>query len=176
MTPIYGYLAQFRTPSELVEAARRARARGYRNLDAYSPFPVEGLAEALDFHESRVPAAVLVGGLAGAAGGYLLQFGLNAVDYPLNVGGRPLNSIPAWIPIMYELTILVASLAAVLGMLALNGLPMPYHPVFNVPEFARASADRFFLSINARDPLARTDDPRKFLESLQPERTWVVER
>jgi hypothetical protein len=175
VNPIYGYLAQFRTPADLVDAARRARARGYRNLDAYSPFPVEGLAEALDFRETRVPAAVLVGGLLGAGGGYLLQFGLN-VDYPLNVGGRPLNSVPSWIPIMYELTILLAALAAVLGMLALNGLPMPYHPVFNVPDFARASSDRFFLSISARDPLARNEDPRAFLESLQPERTWVVER
>jgi hypothetical protein len=176
VTPIYGYLAQFRSAPELVEAVRRTRARGYRHLDAYSPFPVEGLAEALDFRETRVPAAVFVGGLLGAAGGYLLQFGLNAVDYPLNVGGRPLNSVPAWIPIMYELTILLASLAAVLGMLALNGLPMPYHPVFNVPDFARASSDRFFLSISARDPMAQTDDPRGFLESLQPERTWVVDR
>ena len=176
MSSLYGTLAQFRTPSDLVQAARRARARGYRILDAYSPFPVEGLAEALDFHDNRVPVAVFVGGLLGAVGGYVLQFGLNTVDYPLNVGGRPLNSVPAWIPIMYELTILFAALAAVLGMLALNGLPMPYHPVFNVPEFARASSDGFFLSISARDPLAQTDDPQAFLESLQPERTWAIER
>jgi hypothetical protein len=118
---------------------------------------------------------VLVGGVIGAAGGYVLQYGLNAVDYPLNIGGRPLNSIPAWIPIMYELTILLGSLFAVLGMLALNGLPMPYHPVFNVPEFARASADRFFLAIEARDPLAKRQNPREFLESLGPERTWTLD-
>jgi hypothetical protein len=173
---VHGVLAQFRTSEELLAAARKARERGYRRMDAYSPFPVEGLAEALEFRETRVPVAVFVGGLLGAAGGYVLQAGLNAVDYPLNVGGRPLNSVPAWIPIMYELTILVASLFAVLGMLALNGLPMPYHPVFHVPEFARASADRFFLIIEADDPLARTADPREFLESLSPERTWVVDR
>ena len=144
-------------------------------MDVYSPFPVEGLAELLGFHRSSVPATVLVGGILGAAGGYILQVWLNAVDYPLNVGGRPLNSIPAWIPIMYELTILCGSLAAVFGMLALNGLPMPYHPVFNVPEFARASADRFFLAIEAADPLAGTENPRDFLESLGPERTWILE-
>jgi hypothetical protein len=176
MSGTYGVLAQFRAPEELVDAARKARSRGYRKLDAYSPFPVEGLAEALEFRENRVPAAVLLGGVLGAAGGYVLQFGLSAVDYPLNVGGRPPNSIPAWIPIMFELTILCAALAAILGMLALNGLPMPYHPVFNVPEFARASADRFFLAIEAEDPLARREDPRDFLESLQPERTWLVDR
>lgn len=176
MNPLYGVLAQFRTPEELLEAVRKARERGYRSMDAYSPFPVEGLAEALEFHETRVPAAVFLGGVLGAAGGYALQVGLNAVDYPLNVGGRPLNSVPAWIPIMYELTILLASLFAVLGMLALNGLPMPYHPVFNVPEFARASSDRFFLAINADDAVARREDPRDFLESLHPEKVSIVER
>jgi len=175
MTVPYGYLAEFRTPDEVLAATRKARERGYRRMDVYSPFPVEGVAEALGFERTWVPGTVLVGGLLGAAGGYVLQFGLNAVDYPLNVGGRPLNSLPAWIPIMYELTILVGSLFAVLGMLALNGLPMPYHPVFNVPEFARASTDRFFLAIRADDPAARLGNPREFLDSLGPERTWVLE-
>jgi len=175
MTAPFGYMAEFRTPEEVLAATRKARERGYRRMDVYSPFPVEGVAEALGFERTSVPATVLVGGLLGAAGGYVLQVGLNAVDYPLNVGGRPLNSLPAWIPIMYELTILIASLFAVLGMLALNGLPMPYHPVFNVPEFARASADRFFLAIEAADPLARLENPREFLDGLRPERTWVLE-
>lgn len=175
MTAPYGYLAEFRTPEEVLAATRKARERGYRRMDVYSPYPVEGVAEALDFKRSSVPAAVLAGGVLGAVGGYVLQYGLNVVDYPLNVGGRPLNSLPAWIPIMYELTILIGSLAAVLGMLALNGLPMPYHPVFNVPEFARASSDRFFLGIEASDPLARTENPREFLETLGPERTWSLD-
>ena len=176
MSGLHGFLAQFATPEALVEATRKARERGYRKMDAYSPFPVEGLADALDFHETRVPAAVFLGGLLGAAGGYALQYGLNAVDYPLNVGGRPLNSIPSWIIIMFELTILLGALFAVFGMLALNRLPMPYHPVFNIPEFARASADRFFLSLEADDPMAAREDPREFLESLKPERTWAVEK
>jgi len=175
MTLPYGYLAEFRTPEAVLAATRKARDRGYRRMDVYSPFPVEGVAEALDFERTSVPAAVLVGGVIGAAGGYFLQYGLNAVDYPLNVGGRPLNSIPAWIPIIYELTILLGSLSAVFGMLALNGLPMPYHPVFNVPEFARASSDRFFLAIEARDPVAKEHPPREFLESAGAERTWILE-
>ena len=175
MTAPYGYMAEFRTPEEVLAATRKARDRGYRRMDVYSPFPVEGVAEALDFERTSVPATVLVGGLIGAVGGYVLQYGLNAVDYPLNVGGRPLNSIPAWIPIMYELTILFGSLFAVLGMLGLNGLPMPYHPVFNVPEFARASSDRFFLAIRAVDPQAQRENPLEFLESLGAERTWTLE-
>ncbi len=175
MTVPYGYMAEFRTAEEVLAATRKARDRGYRRMDVYSPFPVEGVAEVLGFERTSVPATVLVGGLIGAVGGYFLQYGLNTVAYPLNVGGRPLNSVPAWIPIMYELTILLGSLFAVLGMLALNGLPMPYHPVFNVPEFARASSDRFFLAIQARDPLAKRESPLEFLESLGAERTWTLE-
>jgi hypothetical protein len=175
MTAPYGYMAEFRTPEDVLAATRKARDRGYRRMDVYSPFPVEGVAEALGLERTSVPATVLAGGLIGAVGGYVLQGGLNAVDYPLNVGGRPLNSIPAWIPIMYELTILLGSLFAVLGMLALNGLPMPYHPVFNVPEFARASSDRFFLAIRALDPVAQRENPLEFFESLGAERTWTLE-
>ena len=168
MTAPFGYLAEFRTSEEVLAATRKARERGYRRMDVYSPFPVEGVAELLGFERTRVPAAVFAGGLMGAVGGYLLQFGLNAVDYPLNVGGRPLNSIPAWIPIMYELTILFASLAAVLGMLALNGLPMPYHPVFNVPQFALATREKFFLCIEATDPQFDREATRRFLQELEP--------
>jgi len=176
MTALHGVLAEFVTAEQLVEAARRTREEGYREIDAYSPFPVEGLDDALGFHRTGVPAAVFIGGALGAVGGYALQYWTSAVDYPLNVGGRPLNSIPAWIVIMFELTILLASLFAVLGMLGLNRLPEPYHPVFNVPEFARATSDRFFLCIEADDPRARRADPRGFLESLHPEKVWDVER
>jgi hypothetical protein len=172
----YGVLAQFRTADALLEAARRAREQGYRRIDAYSPFPVEGLAEAIGFRRTGVPLVVFIGGLLGASGGYAMQVWMNVVDYPLNVGGRPLNSVPAWIIVMFELTILLGATFAVLGMLALNRLPEPYHPVFNVPEFSRASSDRFFLSIRADDPLASDRDPKEFLESLRPERTWDVEK
>lgn len=172
----FGVLAQFRTAEALVEAAGKVRARGFRKLDAYSPFPIEGLAEAIGFHRTGVPSVVFLGGVLGAVGGYALQVWMNVVDYPLNVGGKPLNSLPAWIIVMFELTILLAAGFAALGMLALNRLPEPYHPVFNVPEFARASSDGFFLSIEADDPLASRENPREFLESLGPERTWDVDR
>lgn len=164
--PIYGLLAEFATPLELVAAARRAREAGYRQLDAFSPFPVEGLADALDLHERRLPVLVLVAGLLGGTAGFALQYWISVVAYPLNVGGRPLNSWPAFIPVTFELTILAAALAAVLGMLALNGLPMPYHPVFNAPRFVFATRDRFFLCIEATDPLFDRHRTRRFLEEL----------
>jgi hypothetical protein len=164
--PLHGLMAEFGTPDALVAAARRAYLEGYRAMDAYSPLPVEGLAEAIGFHHTRLPTIVLAGGLAGCIGGFFLQYYLSVVAYPINVGGRPLNSWPAFIPITFELTILVAALSAVLGMLALNGLPMPYHPVFNVPRFALATRDRFFLCIEARDPKFDPLATRRFLESL----------
>ncbi|HWO43205.1 MAG TPA: DUF3341 domain-containing protein, partial [Candidatus Eisenbacteria bacterium] len=126
-------MAEFENPSELVNAARAAREAGYTEMDAYTPFPIEELKEALGLGHTWVPLIVLVGGLIGAVGGYFLQYYISAIDYPLNIGGRPLHSWPAFIPVTFELTVLVAGLSAVLGMLALNGLPMPYHPVFNVP-------------------------------------------
>ena len=127
--PIYGVLAEFENPDDLLDAVRRARQAGYRRMDAYTPFPVERLAEELGFHRTALPIVVLIGGLVGCAGGFLLQYWVSAIDYPLNIGGRPLNSWPAFIPVTFELTILVAALSAVLGMLGLNGLPMPYHPL-----------------------------------------------
>src|SRR5881628_3019041 len=165
---LYGVLAEFNTPDELLAATRRAHEVGYRQMDAYTPFPVEGLAAALGFHRTRLPLIVLLGGIVGGVGGYLMQYWIAAIDYPLNVGGRPLNSWPAFIPVTFELTILVAALAAVLGLLALNGLPMPYHPVFHVPRFALATRDRFFLCIEATDPQFERDATRRFLEQLAP--------
>ena len=165
-TAIYGLMAEFDEPSLLVAATHRAYQEGYRRMDAYSPFPIEELHEALGIHSTRLPLIVLIGGLCGCLGGYLLQYWVSAVAYPINVGGRPFHSWPAFIPVTFECTILVASLSAVLGMLALNGLPMPYHPVFNLPRFALASRNRFFLCIEAQDPRFDLDRTRRFLETL----------
>jgi hypothetical protein len=173
---LHGLLAEFGDQEALLDAARRVRVQGYTFMDAYTPYPVEGLAEELGFRTTRVPLVVLIGGLLGASGGYFLQVWLNVLDYPINVGGRPLNSIPSWIIVTFELTILCAALFAVLGMLALNGLPRPYHPVFNVPEFALASTNRFFLAVEARDPRFDARSTREFLESLGPKGVWDVER
>jgi hypothetical protein len=166
--PTFGLLAEFHDANALVEAAARVREAGYRRIDAYTPFPVEGLAELLGFHERKLPLLVLFGGLAGCAAGYGLQYWVSVIAYPLNVGGRPLHSWPAFIPVTFEMTILAAAFTAVLGMLALNGLPMPYHPVFNVPRFALASRDRFFLLIEATDPRFHPEETRRFLKGLGP--------
>jgi Protein of unknown function (DUF3341) len=163
---VYGLMAEFDEPTRLVAAARRAYQEGYRCMDGYSPYPIEELHEALGAQHTRLPLIVLIGGVCGCIGGYLLQDWVSAAAYPINVGGRPVHSWPAFIPITFECTILVASLSAVLGMLALNRLPMPYHPVFNVPRFALASRNRFFLCIEAQDPLFDLDGTRRFLETL----------
>jgi len=165
---LYGLMAEFTAPEELVAAARRAREEGYRRVEAYTPYPLEEVSEALGAHPSRLPLIVLVGGLCGAAGGYLLQYWINLVAYPLNVGGRPIHSWPAFIVPTFEMTILCAALAAVLGMFFLNGLPHPYHPVFNVPRFAAASRDRFFLVIEAADPRFDRQGTASFLAAQNP--------
>jgi hypothetical protein len=171
---IYGLMAEFDDASALVLAADSAREAGYRRMDAYSPFPIEELHHALGSHHSRLPLIVLIGGVVGCIAGFAMQYWTMAVAYPLNVGGRPFNSWPAFIPVTFECTILGAALSAVLGMLALNGLPMPYHPVFNVPRFALASRSRFFLCIEARDPKFDIEATRQFLETLKPREVSTV--
>ena len=166
--PVYGLLAEFETSDALLEAAHKAHASGYKRLDAFTPFPVEGLADALGFHSTRVPMIVFFGGLIGCLGGFFLQYYPNVIGYPLNIGGKPYFSWPSFIPITFELTILCAALATVFGMLALNGLPTPYHPVFNVPRFALASKDRFFLIVFASDPKYDAAVTRQFLEGFHP--------
>ena len=173
---IYGLMAEFDTPQDLLAASKRAHAEGYRRMDAYAPFPVEGLAEAIGFHHTRLPLLVLLAGLFGAIVGFASQYWVTVIDYPLNVGGRPLNSWPAYIPITFEVTILFAALAAVVGMIAMNGLPLPYHPVFNVPAFSAATRDRFFLCIEARDPKFDVQRTRQFLEGLGSHGVHDVER
>jgi Alternative complex III, ActD subunit len=161
--PLYGLLAEFETTDALLEAAHKAHEAGYRRLDAFTPFPVEGLADALGFHSTRVPLIVFIGGLIGCGGGFFLQYYPNVIGYPLNIGGKPYFSWPSFIPITFELTILCAALATVFGMLALNGLPTPYHPVFNVPRFELATRNRFFLIIKAGDAKFDPAKTRAFL-------------
>ena len=165
--PIYGVMAEFDNPTALVNAARAVREQGYRKFDAYSPFPIEELNEVLHLHKNKLSLIVLIGGILGGICGYLLQYYVTVIYYPINVAGRPLHSWPAYIIITFEVTILFAASSAVLGLLALCGLPMPYHPVFNVPRFAFASRNRFFLCIESADPLFDRDRTSELLESLE---------
>jgi hypothetical protein len=174
-SPIYGLLAEFDNPSQVVEAAEAARAAGYRKMDAYTPFPVEGLSEAIGFHRTRLPLIIFIGGLLGCLGGFALQYWCSKINYPINVGGRPLNSWPMFVPVTFELTILAAASAAVIGLFSLNGLPMPYHPVFNVREFALASRNRFFLCIEASDPKFDAEKTRTFFATLNARSIYEVE-
>ena len=165
---LYGLLAEFDSPTAIVNAARKAREAGYVKLDAYTPFPIHELDAALKLPRTILPWLVFAGGLTGLLGGFAMQYWMSAVDYPLNIGGRPLASWPAFVIPSYEMTILFASITAVVGMIALNGLPMPYHPLFNAPNFTHASADRFFLCIETKDARFDASGTRQFLEDLHP--------
>jgi hypothetical protein len=167
MNETYGLLAEFGTHEELVHAAEKAREAGFRKMDAFAPFPVEGLAEALG-KKTRLPLLVLIGGIIGGVGAYYMEWYANAVSYPINIGGRPMHSWPSFIPITFELTVLAAALTAFFFSLGLNGLPRPHHPLFNILEFERASQDRFFLCIEARDRIFHPAQTREFLQSLNP--------
>ena len=173
--PIDGLLAESVSPEAQLTAARRAFTAGFRRMDAYSPFPVDGLAEAIGFRHTRVPLIVLIGGLIGCLGGFYLQYWVAVIDYPINIGGRPFNSWPSFIPVTFELTILIAALSAFFGVLALNRLPMPYHPVFNVERFELASRNRFFLCIEASDSKFDLDHTRRFLDEIGSLGTYEVE-
>jgi hypothetical protein len=166
--PSYGLMAEFDSAQELVDAAHKAQAAGYKKIDAYSPFPIEGLAEAIGFHKDRVALVVLIGGIIGGLTAYGLQYWVAVITYPTNIGGRPYHSWPSFIVVTFELTILFAGLSAVIGMLALNGLPMPYHPVFNVAEFSKATENKFFLVVFSSDPNYDPADTRSFLSGLSP--------
>ena len=165
---LHGLMAEFDSPTKLVHAAEQARLAGYRRMDAYTPIPIEELSEALGHRPTRLPILVFLGGLAGGLGGYALQYWTQAMAYPMNVGARPYHSWPHFIPVTFETTVLGAALTAFFGMWALNKLPQPYHPVFNVPEFVRASTDRFFLCIEAADARFDRHATWKFLEGLKP--------
>lgn len=175
-TSLYGLLAEFENSETLLIAAQRAHEMGYRRMDAYAPFPMEGLGEALGLNKTPISVIVLLGGIVGGLAGFGLQYYVAVIATPMNVGGRPLNSWPAFVPITFETTILGAALAAVIGLLLLNGLPMPYHPVFNVQSFARASQDGFFLCIETSDPQFDTEKTKAFLQSLQAREVFDVPR
>jgi hypothetical protein len=173
---LYGLVAEFDTGEQLIAAAERTRQEGYRRIDAYSPMPVEGLSEALGIHGNPMPRIVFGGGLLGALTGYGLQYWVSVIAYPVNIGGKPLHSWVAFIPVTFELMVLFASLSAVIGMLVLNGLPEPYHPIFNAPRFALASTNRFFLAIEAADPHFDRERTLEFLAGLAPRDIAEVEK
>jgi hypothetical protein len=172
---LYGLLAEFNTPTELIAAARKTREAGYSKTDAFSPFPIHEMDEALGIKRSILSFLIFGGGLLGLLGGLGMQVYLMGVEYPLNVGGRPFLSWPSFIPITFECTILLASATAVFGMLFLNGLPQPYHPVFNVPRFALASREKFFLVIETADPNFKYEETSGFMHSLHPQEVYDVD-
>ncbi|MCL4217589.1 MAG: DUF3341 domain-containing protein [Candidatus Hydrogenedentes bacterium] len=173
-TKVHGITAEFNDPDELVAAAKKAYAAGYRKMEGYSPFPVHGLAEAIGFHKTGVPPLVLAGGLTGATAGFAFQYWCSNIAYAVNVGGKPMVSWPAWIPITFELGILFAAFASAFGMLALNGFPRPYHPIFNAVNFERATRDGFFICIESDDEKFDETATTEFLESLNPVHVALV--
>ena len=172
----YGIIAEFDEAEDLVHAANAAREAGYKQMEGYSPIPVHGLSEALGFRDNRVPWIVFLSGLTGGCLGYLMMFWISVIDLPLNVGGKPLDSLPSFVPITFECTILFAVLSAFGSVLVLNMLPQPYHPIFNAKGFERASEDRFFLCIEATDPLFDDEGTKEFLQSLSPLSVGEVEK
>jgi hypothetical protein len=164
--PLYGVIAEFETPGDLVHAARKVYEQGYRRINGYSPYPIEELSEAIGFTHTSLPLIVFIGGVLGGIAGFGMQYYMEVIDYPLNVGGKPFNSWPAFIPITFECIVLAAAFSAVLGMLILNKLPQPYHPVFNAPNFALATRDRFFLAVEANDPKFEHGKVTSMLHSL----------
>jgi hypothetical protein len=173
--PLYGLMAEFDSADELVEAAHQISHAGYRHVDAFTPYPIEAVSEALGHHKSKMPIIVLIGGILGALGGYSLQYWAAVIKYPMNIGGRPFHSWPAFIVPTFECTILAAALSAVIGMILLNGLPQPYHPVFNVPRFALASRDRYFLVVESRDEKFDRAETERLLMNLHASEVFEVE-
>jgi hypothetical protein len=174
-TPYYGLMAEFDSAQELLDAAHKVREAGYTKTDAYSPMPIHGVAEALGMKERKIAPLVLMGGITGALAGYGLEYWTSVIAYPLNIGGRPFHSWVSFIPPAFETTILFAAGTAVISMIALNGLPLPYHPVFNAKRFHLASQDKFFLAIEAADPRFKEEDTRAFLASLQAREVVTLE-
>ena len=172
--PVYGLAAEFESPAKVVEAARAARAYGYRRFEVYGPYPIKELDEIIPGTDP-VPAMVLAGGIVGCLTAWSLQFYIAVIDYPTNIGGRPLNSWPAFVPIMFELTVLFAALAAFFGVLWLAGLPLLHHPVFNLQRFARASSDHFFLCIEASDAAFSAEQTRRYLLQQDPLAVWTID-
>jgi hypothetical protein len=172
--PTYGVMAEFDTAQALVDAARRVMAEGFVKVEAYSPVPIEELNDIIHKKRTILPALVLAGGLTGMATGFLLQYWASAIEYPLNVGGRPFASWPAFVVPSYELTILFSALTAAAGMIALNGLPQPYHPVFNAPRFSLASSDKFFIVIEAEDPKYSLKETSAFLDRIGAKGVYEV--
>jgi Alternative complex III, ActD subunit len=172
---MYGLMAEFETPEQILEAARRTYEAGYRDIDTFTPIPVEGLAESIGFDWTALPIVVFIGGLCGGCTGFGMCWYANVISFPLNIGGKPHNSWPMWIPITFELTILGAALFAVFGMILMNGLPEPYHPVFNLQRFARASTDRFFLCVMSHDAKFDSLQTRQFLEGLHAQGVFEIE-
>ncbi len=166
---IYCLAAEFQTAHDLLEATRKTREAGYRKIDAHSPLPIHGMEDAIGQKYTKLPLVVFAGGATGLLGGYFLQYWTSAIDYPIMIGGKGLHSWPAFIPVTFECTILFSAFAAVFGMIIMNGLPRPHHPVFNTPNFDRASSDRFFLVVEADDPKFSRESTRKFLEELNPD-------
>ncbi len=172
---IYGLMAEFDTTTDIVKAAEKVRDAGFTKTDAFSPFPIHEMDEALGIKRSILPYLVFAGGIAGLLLGMGMQYYMSVIDYPTMVGGRPHFSLPAFIPPAFELTILLAAFTAVFGMILLNGLPRPYHPVFNIARFSLASRDKFFLLIETEDPKFNYEETKKFMESLNPQEVFDVE-